>query len=92
MNPRLKKSLLTFAIGVAIWYAPAPAGVTQQAWHLLAIFIVTIAGFILSPLPIGAIAFSSIAVSVILGVLKPADALLGFADPTVLSPMACMML
>ncbi|HWQ62118.1 MAG TPA: anion permease [Negativicutes bacterium] len=80
---KVTKSLLTVAVGAAIWIFPMPAGVTPQAWHLLAIFIATIVGFILNPLPIGAIAFTSISLTVILKILKPGEALSGFADTTV---------
>ncbi len=45
-----------FAVGAAIWVAPAPQGVTPQAWHLLAIFVSTIVGIITTPLPLGAVA------------------------------------
>jgi DASS family divalent anion:Na+ symporter len=83
VNSKLTKSLATVAIGIAIWFSPMPAGVTAQAWHLLAIFVATIVGFILNPIPIGAIAFTSISLSVILQVLKPAEALSGFADTTI---------
>ena len=83
MSPKIIKSLVTVGVGVAIWFSPMPNGVTAQAWHMLAIFVATIVGFILNPIPIGAIAFTSIAVSVILKVLKPGEALLGFADTTI---------
>jgi hypothetical protein len=32
--------------GMIIWCIPAPAGVTAQAWHLLAVFVGTIVGII----------------------------------------------
>ena len=83
MNSKVIKSLATLAVGVGIWFSPMPAGITAQAWHLLAIFVATIVGFILNPIPIGAIAFTSISLSVLLQVLKPGEALSGFADTTV---------
>ncbi len=43
-------------VGVVIWFAPSPEGVTADAWHLFAIFIATIVGIILEPLPMGAVA------------------------------------
>ena len=43
------------AVGVVIWFA-SPEGVTADAWHLFAIFIATIVGIILEPLPMGAVA------------------------------------
>jgi len=36
---------------------PKPTGITPQAWQLLSIFLSTIAGLILSPLPVAAWAF-----------------------------------
>ena len=36
---------------------PRPIGITPQAWQLLSIFLSTIAGLILSPLPVAAWAF-----------------------------------
>ena len=83
MNAKIAKSVFTVAIGAAIWFSPMPAGVSSQGWHLLAIFVATIVGFILNPIPIGAVAFTSISLSVLLKVLKPAEALGGFADTTV---------
>ena len=38
-------------LGASLWLLPHPDGLTAQAWHLLAVFIATIAGFILRPLP-----------------------------------------
>ncbi|MHC1761273.1 MAG: DASS family sodium-coupled anion symporter [Negativicutes bacterium] len=82
MNNKLVKTLGTVGIGLVIWFYPIPAGITLQAWHLFAIFIATIVGFILGPMPTGVIAFTSITLCVILNVLKPGEALLGFSDPT----------
>ena len=83
MSSKAMKAAITVAVGVAIWFGPMPAGITVQAWHLLAIFVATILGFILNPIPIGAIAFTGISLSVLLRVLKPEEALSGFADTTV---------
>jgi divalent anion:Na+ symporter, DASS family len=50
--------VLSLGIGLAIRFlAPVPAGVTVQAWTLLAVFAATIAGLVLEPLPTGAWAF-----------------------------------
>ncbi|MCB0047543.1 MAG: DASS family sodium-coupled anion symporter [Caldilineaceae bacterium] len=50
-------------IGLVIWFViPVPAGVDPNAWHLLAIFVATIAGIIGKAMPIGALAMISIAV------------------------------
>lgn len=79
MGGRLGKGLLCILFGIIIWMLPIPEGVKPEAWHLLAIFVATIAGFILQPLPIGALAIIACTMLVLLGVLKPGDALAGFS-------------
>ena len=48
--------LIPFAIGFTIYFLPKPEVLDPKAWKLLAIFIGTITGIILKPLPIPAIA------------------------------------
>ncbi|MDF2502094.1 MAG: anion transporter [Anaerosporomusa subterranea] len=79
----LTRGLIVLAVGAAIWFLPVPAGLKPAAWHLLAIFVATILGFILQPLPIGAIAFLSVTFTALAGVLKPAEALSGFSNGTI---------
>lgn len=74
---------LTLLVGTAIWLTPPPAGVTDQAWHLFAIFIATIFGMVAKPLPMGAIAFSGLSVVVITKVLPFSVAFSGFANQSV---------
>lgn len=62
---KLKPSLILFFLFIILWFAfPVPAGITVQGWHLFVIFILTIIGLIIEPLPMGAIAFTSVAVVV----------------------------
>ena len=79
----LIRGLMCVAIGAIIWFIPAPAGVGAQAWGLLAIFIATIAGFILQPMPIGAIALIALTLLPILGIMKTGEALAGFSNTTI---------
>ena len=76
---RLKRGFLTIFIVVLIWFIPIPDGLNAAAWHLFAIFAATITGFILHPLPIGAIAFISITFTATMGILSPGDILTGFS-------------
>ncbi|KAJ0533274.1 putative solute carrier family 13 [Helianthus annuus] len=47
--------ILSISIGIILRFAvPKPIEVTPQAWQLLSIFVSTIAGLVLSPLPVGA--------------------------------------
>ena len=78
------------AIGLLIWFAvPVPQGVTPDAWHLLALFVGTIAAIIGKAMPIGALSVLAIALVAVTGVTsdKPstaiADALSSFANPLI---------
>ena len=82
----------TIAIGVIIWLLPHPAGISVQAWQMLAVFAATILGIILHPLPMGAITIIGMLATVLLGVvpLQPPKgnpgapyALMGFANSTI---------
>lgn len=75
--------ILTVLIGVLIWLLPRPEGVTEQGWNIFAIFIATILGIILKPLPMGSIALISLTVSTITNVLTFEEAFSGFCHPVV---------
>lgn len=83
MNSKLVRTLAVILVGAIIWFAPVPAGVKPAAWHLLAIFVATILGFILQPIPIGAIAFMSLTFTAFSGVLKVGQVLSGFSQAVV---------
>lgn len=81
---------VALAIGLLIWFVvPAPEGVTPDAWHLLALFVGTIAAIIGKAMPIGALSVLAIALVAVTGVTsdKPAtaiaDALSSFANPLI---------
>lgn len=80
---RNQKILVVLAVGAAVWFMPPLGGIGVQAWHLFAIFVTTILGFILQPLPIGAVAFVSITVAILTKTLKTSEALVGFGNPTI---------
>ena len=79
----LRKWAIVLGLGLIIWFIPVPAGLTPNAWHLFAIFVATIAGFILQPISMGAIAFLSLTFCALFGVLKTKDALMGFGNGTI---------
>ena len=76
------KGVITVFVGAAIWVCPMPEGLTPQAWHLFALTVAIILGFILNPLPIGAVAFIGISIVALTGTLKPADVVAGFGNNT----------
>ncbi len=70
--------LIVILIGLAIWFSPHPAEVSDRAWHLFAIFIATILGIILKPLPIGALVIVSMTTATLTYTLTLEETLAGF--------------
>jgi len=83
MSGRLIRGILVILVGVIIWNLPIPSGVKPEAWHLLAIFVATIFGLILNPLPMGAVVIIGVMMTTVTGILKIGPALAGFANSTV---------
>ena len=80
---RLWRWVAVAGIGLVIAVIPRPEGVSLQSWHLLAIFVATVAGLTLQPLPGGAMVLLGVGASVILGVQPIDTALSGYGDPIV---------
>ncbi|MBV9210335.1 MAG: anion permease, partial [Acidobacteria bacterium] len=78
------------ALGVA--FIPVPAGITPQAWRLLAIFVATIVGSIVRPVPGGAMVLLGVSAAAISGALTVESALKGYADPIVWLVLAAFMI
>lgn len=74
-NVKWKQFILPIVIGLIIWFtAPwRPAGVTVQAWHMLAIFIATIVACITQPLSIAGVTLIGFTLTVCLGLAPMAD-------------------
>ena len=68
------------ALGAALWFVPGPDGVQPAGMHVLAIFIATIVGIILKPLPMGAVAMVGIAATALTNTLTINQALSGFGN------------
>jgi len=67
--------LIALGVTLLIWFViPAPEGVAQNAWQLLALFIGTIVAIIGKALPIGAISVIAIATVAVTQVTNPGDA------------------
>ena len=70
-------------IGVILWFSPIPDGLSEQAWHMMTIFVVTVLSLIIAPLPLGAMALMGLTAATLLDVLPIKTALTGFAHPTI---------
>lgn len=87
---KLIPTVLSVAIGLIIWFViPTPEGVSDDAWHLLALFVATIVAIIGKALPIGAIAIIAITLVALTGVTNETpkdainDALSSFSSPLI---------
>lgn len=84
MDASQKKKLVgVILLGAVIWFLPHPDAITPIAWHLFVVFAATIAGFILQPLPIGAVAFIGVSVAALLGVVSVKVAISGYGNSTI---------
>ncbi|KAJ4967011.1 hypothetical protein NE237_018860 [Protea cynaroides] len=80
--------LLPLAVSVAIgvivrFFVPKPVELSSQAWQLLSIFLSTIAGLVLSPLPVGAWAFLGLTTSIVTKTLTFSTAFSAFTSEVI---------
>lgn len=85
--------LLQIAVfGFVAWYLFKPAALSAEGWRLFVIFVCTIVSIIAKPLPMGAIALSSIATLCATKTLPLQTVLQGFAyDQIWLIVLACFL-
>ncbi|MGH9769828.1 MAG: DASS family sodium-coupled anion symporter [Blastocatellia bacterium] len=88
----IAKWAIILAVGLAVALLPRPEGVTPQSWRLLAIFIATVIGSMLQPLPIGAMVMIGLVTLVGSGAMPLNQALTSYADPTVWLVMGAFFL
>ncbi|GBC77056.1 Putative malate transporter YflS [bacterium HR08] len=74
---------VVFLTGVGVALAPRPEGIARESWHLLAIFLATIAGLIAQPMPGGAMVLLGVLALAVTGTMPVGEALAGYADPIV---------
>jgi len=81
---KLYPSLVLLVLFILMWFVfPKPEGVTDQGWHLFIIFILTILGLIIKPLPMGAMAFTAVAVVILTKTLSLKMTLSSFSSSIV---------
>lgn len=90
---RARGFAILLAIYLAIVYVlPRPETVKPEGWRLFGIFIATIAGSIIEPIPGGALVLLAVVLSSLLGGLELASALGGYGDKTVWLVMAAFFI
>jgi len=72
-----------FLVGAFIWFCSIPQGVSSEAWHLFAIFTVTLIGIILKPFPMSVISLIALTVAIVTNTLPIVDAFSGFSNEIV---------
>ncbi len=77
---------------LVVWAIPRPEALKPESWRLVGIFLATIAGLILQPIPGGALVLLAVTLASILGGLTIQDALAGYGDPTVWLVMAAFFI
>lgn len=75
--------LLTVGVLFLLWFWPCPEGVDVRAWHLLAIFVATVVGFIAKPYPMPVVAIVAIALCALTGTVSTKESLSAFGNTTI---------
>jgi di/tricarboxylate transporter len=81
---RAAPGIATAALAIGIWIAPAPQGLTIEAWRLFAIFAAAIFAVVSNALPILSASLVAVAAAVLSGVVTPEKAYAGFSNGTIL--------
>jgi len=81
---RMLKRLFPFVMAIAFWFAPVPAGLTPQAWHLFAVFVTAIVSVLLGLFPLLTSTMLAAGAVVLTNTVSPAKAFAGFANTSVL--------
>ncbi|CAH2043543.1 unnamed protein product [Thlaspi arvense] len=84
-SPPQGAKLIPLAISVSIglivrFLIPRPEQVTSQGWQLLSVFLFTISGLVLGPLPVGAWAFVGLTASIVTKTLTFSTAFAAFTN------------
>ena len=80
----MAKRAFPFALAVAIWLVPVPAGLTAPAWHLFAVFVSAITAVLLGAFPLLTSTMLAAAAVVLSNTISATKAFAGFANPSVL--------
>ena len=75
--------LICMLVGLLGWFCPAPTGMTADGWHILVIFVVTILGLIIKPLPMGAVAMVALLMAILTKVVTMKQAFSAFSSDVV---------
>ena len=83
LPPMVSLGLIALLAVIILYFVPRPAGINPEGWRMLAIFLCTILGLTLRPLPVGAVVLIGIASTMLTGVLTLAQALSAYGSSSV---------
>jgi len=83
---------IVFVVGLLVWLLPRPAVIEPRAWRLLAIFVATLTGIVIKPLPMSAVALVGMAAIVATRTLTIVETLNGFSNVTAWLVMAAFFI
>ena len=90
---RTVRFLILIAIYVLVAHVvPRPASVSPEGWRLTGIFLATVVGLILQPIPGGGLVLLAVVLASVIGGLTLTQALAGYADTTVWLVMAAFFI
>jgi DASS family divalent anion:Na+ symporter len=90
---RLVRLLALAAIYIVVAHViPPPAGVTPAGWRITGVFLATVAGLMLQPLPGAALVLIGLTFFVVVGGLPMSAALTGFSSPSVWLVLGAMLM
>lgn len=78
-----KSLLFCAALGLVLWFIPAPSGLETDAWHLFSIFVATIVALVIKPVPMGSTAILALTLIVLTDILTLEQSLSGFQNTTI---------
>lgn len=80
---KIRPALYVLALFLCLWFIPCPAGVDPKGWKVFAVFVSTIFGFLMKPMPLGALVLTAITVLAATKALTLKEALSGFGNGSV---------
>lgn len=80
---KVRPALCVIALFLCLWFIPCPEGVDPKGWKVFAVFVSTIFGFLLKPMPLGAIVMTALAVLSATKVLTIGQVVSGFGNASV---------
>jgi DASS family divalent anion:Na+ symporter len=83
ISPNLLKFLFCAGLGFFLWMLPAPFNISENGWKVFAVFVFTLAGMIVKPMPLGSITLMSLLILILTKVLTFEQAFSGFSQSVV---------